>query len=166
MATRNRSLIRRKRRLARFPRWYPGTPVDDFGAPGPQICLKSPPGALGPVLIFFLPVGPSGCFLPGQGAAGGQKEPSGLHFETHFASNNDAFWYLCRRLARLTFRYIVLTTLSTPALFISCSLGCPRKTVRCLATHKNQWMFMICQCLLGRRARRREDNRREKWHQQ
>ena len=66
-----------------------------------------------------------------------------------------------RRLSRFTLQYVSLTTFGTPVLFVSCSLGCPRKTVRCLVTHKNQWIFMIFQCLRGRRARRREDNRRE-----
>ena len=68
---------------------------------------------------------------------------------------------MCRRLSRFTLRYVFLTTFGTPVLFVSCSVGCPRKTVRCLATHKKQWMFMLFQCLRGHRARRREDNRRE-----
>ena len=78
-----------------------------------------------------------------------------------FCIKKSSILYMFRRLSRFTLRYVFLTTFGTPVLFVSCSLGCPRKTVRCLVTHKNQWIFMIFQCLRGRRARRREDNRRE-----
>ena len=43
---------------------------------------------LGPPLVAF---GPSGCLFPGQGAAGGQKEASGVDFGSHLGSNGVVF---------------------------------------------------------------------------
>ena len=43
--------------------------------------------ALGFLLAsFFLPLSPSGCLLPGQGAAGRSKDASGIDFGSHFGS--------------------------------------------------------------------------------
>ena len=44
--------------------------------------------ALGLICLAF---GPSGCLFPGQGAAGGQKEASGVDFGSHLGSNGVVF---------------------------------------------------------------------------
>ena len=72
---------------------------------------------LGPVLAsFFLPFGPSGCRLPGQGAAGCQKDASGVDVGTLLASKNDDLWTLCPCLACFSFRDVFRPMFGTPLL--------------------------------------------------
>ena len=71
------------------------------GGPGPRTLgsggcrggvWRRPGGAFWAALGFIvLLLGPSGCLFPGQGAAGGQKEASGVDFGSHLGSNGVVF---------------------------------------------------------------------------